>query len=221
MSYLKLKKRQKKLNSIFKISAILMTLATFCILYQTQTTININNFRFQLYIISIILLIFSLYIKNFIYILISLILTVSNYAFVNAYANILKNKTVESNNEIKINYQKNLESDFEIIQKEKQTLIIVNMNKKGKEKESLKTIETFINSNNTSVILVGDLGLPLWHPDIKNFMQKTGLKAKNKIIFDNLNPFYIPTINVLAFENIGIKDIIKKNDGYEFILLAK
>ena len=69
----------------------------------------------------------------------------------------------------------------------------------------------FVLLQDDPVILVGDFGITSWSPIFKNFLQKTALEVKNRIIMTDgshfFSPFSAPTINLLAYKNIGIRSI--------------
>ncbi|MBQ8436269.1 MAG: hypothetical protein IJX20_01320, partial [Alphaproteobacteria bacterium] len=67
------------------------------------------------------------------------------------------------------------------------------------------------------VIIVGNFGIPAWNPLFSDFLQNTALEVKNRILLsdgENLfSPFSIPSINILAYKNIGIRQISFKSNN--------
>lgn len=76
---------------------------------------------------------------------------------------------------------------------------------------ALKNLAEFINMQNVSVIVAGNFGQEAWTPAFLDFLEKTGLEVKNKILLSNgrhiFNPVAVPTFNVLAYKDFGIRNI--------------
>ena len=73
---------------------------------------------------------------------------------------------------------------------------------------ALKNLATFINMQDTPVVAVGDAGIESWSRDFRNFMEKTGLEVKNRVIMgDGLRYWRVPTVNVLAYRDFGVKNL--------------
>ncbi len=91
------------------------------------------------------------------------------------------------------------------------TLISLDFKKlKNKEQKMVfSNLAEFVQSRDEPVIMVGDFGIPAWSDVFKRFLVKTELKVKNKILLTDghnaFKPLSVPTINVLAYNNIGIK----------------
>ena len=93
-------------------------------------------------------------------------------------------------------------------------------------KTSLKNLAEFINMQDAPIILVGNFGIEAWSPAFLSFLEKTKLEVKNKIILSDgkslFNPFTVPTINVLAYKDYGIREISflskKKNPNYPLLI---
>ena len=70
----------------------------------------------------------------------------------------------------------------------------------------------FVLQRDEPVIIVGNFGIPAWHPVFKSFLSETSLRVKNKILLrDNqgsFNPFIVPRVNVLGFDNVGIEKVM-------------
>lgn len=67
----------------------------------------------------------------------------------------------------------------------------------------------FVDRQDDPVVIAGDFGLPSWSPLFREFLDKTGLSVKNRILFTDgvryFAPFSAPTVNVLGYGNIGIR----------------
>jgi len=79
------------------------------------------------------------------------------------------------------------------------------------QKLVFKNLSEFVLKQDDPVIIVGNFGLPSWSSLFKNFLQETALEVKNKILLTNgenlFSPFSVPSINLLAYKNIGIRQI--------------
>lgn len=88
--------------------------------------------------------------------------------------------------------------DFSTIPEKEQKLVFDNLSE-------------FVLKQDDPVIIVGNFGIPSWSPLFKNFLQDTALEVKNRILLTNgenlFSPFSVPSINLLAYKNIGIRQI--------------
>lgn len=79
------------------------------------------------------------------------------------------------------------------------------------EKNVFDNLAKFILGQDEPVIIIGDFGVPAWSKTFKNFLAKTDLEIKNRIIMTDgnswFNPFIVPSINVLGYRNLGLKNI--------------
>ncbi|MFV0626010.1 MAG: hypothetical protein ACK5N8_01495 [Alphaproteobacteria bacterium] len=69
----------------------------------------------------------------------------------------------------------------------------------------------FVNLQGCPIVILGDFGIPVWTTPFKNFLDKTHLEVKNRIIWGGnkyfFNPFAVPTINVLGYKEMGLNKI--------------
>lgn len=69
----------------------------------------------------------------------------------------------------------------------------------------------FVNLQGCPVVILGDFGIPVWTSQFKDFLDKTHLEVKNRIIWGGnrylFNPFTVPTINVLGYKEMGLNKI--------------
>lgn len=79
------------------------------------------------------------------------------------------------------------------------------------QKTALKNLAEFINMQDAPIVIVGNFGQEAWTPDFLTFLEKTGLEVKNSLLLYNsrhkFNPFSVPTINVLAYKDFGIRKL--------------
>ena len=96
----------------------------------------------------------------------------------------------------------------------------------AEQKTSLRNLAEFINMQDVPVIVVGSFGQEVWSADFLDFLEKTKLEVKNKIILSDgkqwFNPFKIPTINILAYKDFGIEEMYflpaKKKDTHPLVI---
>lgn len=76
---------------------------------------------------------------------------------------------------------------------------------------ALKNLAEFVNMQDIPVVIAGNFGIEAWSPVFLAFMEKTGLEVKNHIILSDgkylFNPFTVPSLNILAYKNVGVKDV--------------
>lgn len=88
--------------------------------------------------------------------------------------------------------------DFSQVSEQEQKLVFENLSE-------------FVLKQDDPVIVIGNFGIPAWTPLFKNFLQDTALEVKNRILLTNgenlFSPFSVPSINLLAYKNIGIRQI--------------
>ncbi len=83
---------------------------------------------------------------------------------------------------------------------------------KGKEQQVIfDNLSEFVLKQDNPVIIVGNFGIPSWNPMFRDFLQDTALEVKNRILLSDgeslFSPFSIPSVNILAYKNIGIRNI--------------
>jgi len=96
----------------------------------------------------------------------------------------------------------------------------------SEQKTAFKNLAEFVNMQDFPVIVFGDFGVEAWAPIFLSFMEKTGLSVKNRIILSDgrylLNPFNVPSINLLAYKDFGIDTIeflkAKKNKNHPLLI---
>lgn len=104
-------------------------------------------------------------------------------------------------------------ASFIIFEKDHRLFTVISLdfgNLKNREQETVfANLAEFVQSRDDPVIVVGDFGVPAWADVFKRFLIKTDLKVKNKILLTDgrnaFKPLSVPTINVLAYNNIGIR----------------
>ncbi len=106
-------------------------------------------------------------------------------------------------------------ASFLVFEEGDRNLVFINVDfaslRKKEEKIVFDNLAEFILAQDEPVIIAGDFGIPAWSETFKKFLAKTDLEVKNRIIMTDgkswFNPFYIPTINLLGYRNLGLKDV--------------
>ena len=85
------------------------------------------------------------------------------------------------------------------------------LKKVSQRRKALNQLKAFISSQDDPVIIFGDFGEPIWSVNMKKFLSDTDLQVKNRILLtqkgNRLNIFSAPSFYLLAFPNVGIKDL--------------
>ena len=119
-----------------------------------------------------------------------------------------------------------LSAAFVSVEQPENLMTIVNLDFSTKYEQeyevALRNLEKFVSLQNGPVIIVGDFGLPSWSPLFRTFLKNTDLSVKNRILFtDGKAPFrfwFVPTINILGFDNVGIKNISMQGQKFQIQL---
>ena len=112
----------------------------------------------------------------------------------------------------------------------KQPFVLVNLDLRkigqGELKTAFRNLAQFVTAQDNPVVIIGDFGIPVWHPIFKKFLNKTDLEVKNHVILSNascrFSPLAVPTINVLAYKNFGLKQLTfldkEKNHSHPLLI---
>lgn len=106
-------------------------------------------------------------------------------------------------------------ASFLMVSKGEHKFIFVNIDfsnlKKNEEKVVYDNLAEFVLKQDEPLIIIGDFGIPAWAKTFQNFLNKTELEVKNHIIMSDgsswFDIFTVPTINVLAYRNVGLEEI--------------
>lgn len=118
---------------------------------------------------------------------------------------------------------------FNSFDKAGRVFTVVNLDFSETKKKELplayENLAKFVVGQDEPVVIVGDFGIPAWSPLIEDFLIKTGLKIKNRVLLSEgskiFSFFNVPTINVLGFDNIAIREIdFSSEDGSYLFKLA-
>ena len=106
------------------------------------------------------------------------------------------------------------------------TIMLINLDFSKKYEAEYQTafhnLEKFVMAQNGPVVIVGDFGIPSWDILFREFLTDTGLSVKNRILFtDGKSSFrfwFVPSINILGFDNFGIKSVSMKGQTFHIKL---
>lgn len=105
------------------------------------------------------------------------------------------------------------------------TIINLDFSKKyaSEYKMAFRNLARFVSMQNGPVIIVGDFGIPSWNPIFRKFLNQTDLSVKNRILFTDgkasFRFWFVPSINILGFDNIGIKNISMQGKQFDIDLV--
>ena len=120
-------------------------------------------------------------------------------------------------------------ASFLTVTKGNHKFIFVNIDFSGikaeEEKIVFDNLAEFVLKQDEPLIIIGDFGIPAWSKTFQSFLNKTELEVKNHIIMSDggskFNIFTIPSINVLAYRNVGLEDLTflppKKNSKHPLL----
>lgn len=203
--------------------------------------IGFKRWFFQIYLLNILALVYSLFIRRFFASFIFVFMLLINYFNLASCTQIFINRDVSSERGFHLTYMPkqdlhisgeniekirsgrillapNAEAYFSTIKQQEQILTLIQIdweNISYKEKKTaIKQLERFILSLDNSTVVYGDFGVPAWSRSMKNLMENTGLKVKNRLVFSYKGRtsilFSIPSFYVLSFQNVGVKSIKAK-----------
>ena len=203
--------------------------------------LKLRSFLFHIYLFNLLMLFYIGFHQKYIYLGICFALLTVGYTSLTAQARLFFNYQKDSSQELQVTYKKgknaqiyvrqnsleepmnkgqiflspNLHSPFLTINQsgEEYTLISVDFSKVSEQEKhiALKNLETYVLMQNNTVIIYGDFGMPAWSKTFQQFLTKTDLSVKNKIIFSDgrkkFSFWNIPSINLISFKNIGLNSI--------------
>ena len=229
MGYLSQKKSQIRQGVFFTSASFLLALATLAALIMNNFGASFFNL-FHLYLLSFILCIVALICKKFKVAVFFLGMFLINYIHLSAYANIFLPTMAENGKKIDLTYQKNsilrdqLDGNIKqsgvvvlsqnnvaqyVVTNDDLTIVLIDWDNMTNRdfKQNMLNLHKFIVKQNTKAVVFGDFGRPVWNRTFAKFLENSGLKVKNRLIFtknSRFNIFTYPTFYVLGFENSGI-----------------
>ncbi len=232
MGYLSQKKSQIRKDVFFMSTSLVCASLTLLALLINNFGYSFFNL-FHIYLISFLLIILALACGRFKIAFWFLVLFLINYIHLSSTANIFISSSLDGGKIVDLSYGKNIKlrdlTEDNIIKSgdiilsadnyaqyvtTKDDITVVSFDFDNLTNDSFKTslnnLHKFIVKQNNRIIVLGYFGKPIWNRDIAKFIEASGLKAKNKLLFtknSRFNIFTYPTFYVLGFDNIGIKEI--------------
>lgn len=241
MGYFSQRKKHERENIFLQTAAIVFSLFTVLLLasfIRDSFAVNLRCYLLQIYLIILLIFIYALYLGRLLYAFVFALLLMVNYTYLASFSNIFFNTSVEDEHHIAINYHYNeplqikahgmvivrsghlnlgsgLQPQFVTFEKNQHvfTVIGVDFRNTGNDvrKKAFKLLRAFVMMQDDPVIVLGNFGEPIWSKNFKQFITRTGLSAKNRLLMidekHNFNPFAVPYFYVLAFGNVGINDL--------------
>lgn len=199
----------------------------------------LRGWQFHFYLFNIFLLLYTLWHRKVLYTAAASLLLVLNYASIAKTARLFWNDSNESTRAFNVVYKKgeqnyeniidtrdvllrrqgmarlspNVSVSFMSFEKYDQVFTLVNVDfskvSQSEKETAFMNLARFVDRQDDPVVIAGDFGLPSWSPLFREFLDKTGLSVKNRILFTDgvryFAPFNAPTVNVLGYGNIGIR----------------
>ena len=240
MGYLSQKKHQLRENLFLNVTSVILTFFTLFSLIKTSFDFVFPNL-FHLYILSFIMLVYSLIVNKHKISLIFVMLFIINYTALSSSGNIFLSDTYNGTKKIKLSFDDalNISGDFytseintgslilsdnliapyvKIKKDTPMTILKIDLKNTSLKlrKNVLKKLTTFIIKQDSPVILYGDFGAPSWDRYLRRFITQTRLSIKNRLLFTHNNPYNIfttPSFYILGFNDMGIDNIEIKKDG--------
>lgn len=214
----------------------------------------VDNYRFHIYLFTIAVMFFALFYRKTGFAIVAMCLLLFNYTIISSSTNLFFDVLVKGTETLHLQYHKNKTSFPEIISAldissaRKGTLRLSENNQAAfiifrrynrrfvavsvdlselnskEQKTALNNLSEFVLKQDDPVLLVGNFGVPAWASLFKDFLQKTALEVKNRVLLTNgeslFSPFSVPSINLLAYKNIGIRNInfTRSNDTSPLII---
>ena len=241
MGYLSQKKHQIRENLFLNGGAVVLTFFTLFSLTNVAFDIVFPNL-FHLYLLSFLMIVYSIVVKKYKTTLIFIMLFIINYTALSASGNIFISDSYDGNKKIKLSFDKNSDiiGDFynaktssgslilanntiapyiKIDDKNPMTIIKINLSNSNIKlrKKILKQLKNFITKQDNPVILYGDFGVPSWNRYLRRFIIQSRLSVKNRILFtknSSYNIFSTPSFYILGFNDMGVDNIEIKNNKF-------
>ena len=239
MGYLSQKKHKFRENIFLITSVIILSIITGLYLLANGFYFECFNI-FHVYCLSLVLLIYAIYIKKYKFALVYGVIILINFVLISANANIFFSKTFNGPHELTLPFSKessltqsytpeNIVSGGSLIVANKYALPYVNVYEgniitiikvdlEGASKFEydvvFKQLKDFIINQDTPVIVFGKFGLPAWDRRFIKFLREAKLNVKNKFLFTGnsiVRFLKIPSFYILGFEEMGIKNLVVKS----------
>lgn len=236
MGYFSQRKKHERETFFLKVMLImlgLLAVAGFMLANDSYIIAYINAYRFQIYCITLLVFIYSLFLRHYLYGLSFTLLLIINYTVISASANLFTNHQLSAEHRLVINYQRhhplkvdasallvlrngriniNNENQAQFLTCEKNfhvfTMVAVDFSHYDyqKTKTSFDNLKKFIAQQDDPVIVIGNFGEPAWSPTFATFLNDTGLEVKNKLILGDKHRAFNP-FSIPQFYILGFANL--------------
>lgn len=241
MGYFSKRKRQERENIFFKIMLIILGILTLLTVFSGLSTFfeRIKDYLFQIYLVNILVFVYALFLRRFVYVVVFFIFLVVNYAQLASYANVFTNSGVEAAQLVSLQYEpalplkinsRNIEvlhsghfnfghnnyADFITFEKNKAIMTLINVDLHNPNFRHYEALTDFIIKQDNPVIVIGRLGHPAWSRSVRKFLEETNLQVKSRtVLIGNDSSFSLlekPVFYILGFDNSGVASLETRFD---------
>lgn len=247
MGYLSQRKKSERENIFLKISSAVFAVLTLCSFVCVSGGV-FPDLLLHFYFFNLLLFVYALYIDHWGYGGFFLLLLIVNFFHVSAFANILFDAKIEAPHHLALEYTPDSRKDlidsdllvlrsghlefgnktrarFWALEKNAHAFNLIRVDfsdgSAAARRKSFRQLAAFIDAQDDPVILYGNFGEAAWSRNMRRFLNETGLKVKNRLIFaekgHRFNPFALPGFYVLGFANLGVDSLrVSPSSGGEF-----
>ena len=220
MGYFSQRKRHERENIFMQI--MLAVLGVQCLLLflpAERVPGFIDDFLFQIYIVNLLVLIFSVCKKRIWFSTAFAVFLLINYAHLAASANLFFNQRVIAEHRVLVrdierrppeiegtgmvklrsghlNLGHNEPALFYTFEKNLHVFTIVKIDLRqlnaSQRQTALKNLGRFIKMQDDPVIVLGDFGIPVWKPVMQKFLADTMLQVKNRLVLSGRRSVFNP-----------------------------
>lgn len=234
MGYFSQRKKQERENTFLKIMLIIFGIISLeLVMPRSLVPAFLEAYLFQLYIINLLLTVFSFYAGRWAYGFMFLLFLLVGYTRIASAANLFIPETVEEEHHLNLvysphkplevtghglvvvrsghlNLSRGIQARFVTVEKNLHvfTVIEVDLAKATAKnrRSALRHLEVFVKMQDDPVIIIGDFGEPVWTAPMKKFLANTQLKVKNSLILADSAHTFNP-FAVPRFYVLGYKNV--------------
>ena len=209
MGYLAQKKKNARESAFLKWMLVIFIFLTFVVFFS-QKDFFLRDWLFQIYIVNVLIFLYALTIRRFVYGACFVVLVIVNYFQIAASTRIFTNFNSEGPHHISVSYKPDAPLEvkatnaiilrrghlvlgqdeiapFTAIEKNGHVFTLIRVNLEDdttKERATaLLQLRNFISDQDDPVILFGNFGRPAWSKEMTAFLEDTNLEVKNRILF--------------------------------------
>ncbi len=247
MGYLSQRKKSERENIFLKISSAVFVVLTLCSFMCVPGGV-FPDLLFHFYFLNLLVFVYALYVGRWGYGIFFLALLIINFFQVSAFANILFDSKIEAPYRLNLEYSPDGGKDltdtdilvlrsghldlgnktqarFWALEKNAHAFNLIRVDfsadSAAVRRRSFRRLAAFVDAQDDPVVLYGNFGEAAWSRNMRRFLDETGLKVKNRLIFAEngrrFNPFALPEFYVLGFANFGVENLrVSRPTGDEF-----